>query len=538
MSIRPAFENVARTSAPPPSSIGGPSPSLSRRTASTASPSTRSALARSAGRPRERTCLGVARHASRVLALHVRHGRVVQVERVPVLHDVVHGPAHDDVAGVPGQAVGEPVLVLGRVVVVEPALRIGVHAVGGEDDVELHASHGTTLPQRPSNRVAPVTLGPMDPLDGHLATMLGPAATFRDGQREAIEAVARDGAAGARRAADRLGQEPRLLDRDPRPARRGPRPDPDHQPAAVADAQPDRDGRAPRPARGDDQLRQHRRVGGGRARPRGRRDRRPAHLAGAPRQRAVRARTSCRASSARSACSSSTRRTASPTGATTSGPTTGGSRRSCARSTRASRSWRRRPRPTTGSSPTSSPSSATASQVFRGPLVARLAPARRDPARRTRPSAWPGSPSRLPRAAGQRHRLLPDRRRHAARRHVPAGAGDRRPAVQRGPHDRGARGARGRADRERDEGAGRDGRARDGLRQARPRLRRPLPAARLGDRLLPAGRAGRAGGRRWPTACSSAAARTTTSPTTSWTTRSRRRSTCTRSWTPSRRPGR
>ena len=33
----------------------------------------------------------------------------------------------------------------------------------------------------------------MDPLAGHLATMLGPAATFRDGQREAIEAVARDG---------------------------------------------------------------------------------------------------------------------------------------------------------------------------------------------------------------------------------------------------------------------------------------------------------------------------------------------------------
>jgi ATP-dependent DNA helicase RecQ len=33
----------------------------------------------------------------------------------------------------------------------------------------------------------------MDPLAGHLETMLGPAATFRDGQREAIEAVARDG---------------------------------------------------------------------------------------------------------------------------------------------------------------------------------------------------------------------------------------------------------------------------------------------------------------------------------------------------------
>ena len=53
-------------------------------------------------------------------------------------------------------------------------------------------------------------------------------------------------------------------------------------------------------------------------------------------------------------------------------------------------------------------------------------------------------------------------------------------------------------DRERTEGAGRDGRARDGVRQAGPRLRRPLPAARFRDRLLPAGRSGRARGRARP----------------------------------------
>ncbi len=82
-----------------------------------------------------------------------------------------------------------------------------------------------------SSRLAPMA-DPTDDLTRHLHAMLGPDATFRDGQREAIEAVASDGAAGARRPADRLGQEPRLLDRDARPTRQGRGADADHQPAA------------------------------------------------------------------------------------------------------------------------------------------------------------------------------------------------------------------------------------------------------------------------------------------------------------------
>ena len=38
-----------------------------------------------------------------------------------------------------------------------------------------------------------MTIAPPDRLQVHLETMLGPAATFREGQREAIEAVVRDG---------------------------------------------------------------------------------------------------------------------------------------------------------------------------------------------------------------------------------------------------------------------------------------------------------------------------------------------------------
>ena len=38
-----------------------------------------------------------------------------------------------------------------------------------------------------------MTVVPADQLQAHLETMLGPTATFREGQREAIEAVVRDG---------------------------------------------------------------------------------------------------------------------------------------------------------------------------------------------------------------------------------------------------------------------------------------------------------------------------------------------------------
>ncbi|MEJ7695551.1 MAG: DEAD/DEAH box helicase [Candidatus Limnocylindrales bacterium] len=55
-------------------------------------------------------------------------------------------------------------------------------------------------------------------------------------------------------------------------------------------------------------------------------------------------------------------------------------------------------------------------------------------------------------------------------------------------------GPRGRPDRGRDEGPRRDRGAWHGLRQAGPRVRDPLPATELGDRVLPAGRARRSGG--------------------------------------------
>ena len=132
-----------------------------------------------------------------------------------------------------------------------------------------------------------------------------------------------------------------------------------------------------------------------------------------------------------SACSSSTRRTASPTGATTSGPTTGGSARilrSC--STRACRSSRRRPRPTTGSSRTSPSSSARASAILRGPLARDSLEL--DAIALAEPGRAAGLAGRAaPAAAGQRHRLLPDRRRHAAGRDVAPLAGHRRPRLQR-----------------------------------------------------------------------------------------------------------
>ena len=49
---------------------------------------------------------------------------------------------------------------------------------------------------------------PPDALQAHLETMLGPAATFREGQREAIEAVVRDGSRTLVVQRTGLGQEP------------------------------------------------------------------------------------------------------------------------------------------------------------------------------------------------------------------------------------------------------------------------------------------------------------------------------------------
>ena len=89
-------------------------------------------------------------------------------------------------------------------------------------------------------------------------------------------------------------------------------------------------------------------------------------------------------------------------------------------STVACRSWRRPPPPTTGSSRTSRTSWASDVRVFRGPLARdtlRLdAIPLADQAERL---AWLAE--QLPEAAGQRHRLLPDRRRHAAGRDLARG---------------------------------------------------------------------------------------------------------------------
>ena len=88
----------------------------------------------------------------REFALHVRDGRVVDVHVVPVRHDVVHHPGHHDLAGTVEQVVGVPVLVLGGLVVIEAALGVRVHAVGGDDDVEVESSHGWMVgpPAEPS----------------------------------------------------------------------------------------------------------------------------------------------------------------------------------------------------------------------------------------------------------------------------------------------------------------------------------------------------------------------------------------------------
>ena len=83
-------------------------------------------------------------------------------------------------------------------------------------------------------------------------------------------------------------------------------------------------------------------------------------------------------------------------------------------------------------------------------------------------------------------------RRHHAGRLVPAHAGHRRARLQRRDGVRTPARARGRPDRQRREGARGHLGPRDGLRQAGPRLRDPLSGARVGDRLLPAGRSRRA----------------------------------------------
>ena len=122
-------------------------------------------------------------------------------------------------------------------------------------------------------------------------------------------------------------------------------------------------------------------------------------------------------------------------------------------------------------------------------------------ARRPRPRRAPTPPPDRPPGVARRahpavarlgHRLLPHRARHRGRRRLAAGQRHRGRVVLRRHRCRGSRTARGTPARQRGEGARRHHGARHGLRQARPRLRHPLPDARLAGRVLPTGRPRRA----------------------------------------------
>ena len=321
-----------------------------------------------------------------------------------------------------------------------------------------------------------------------------PGATFRDGQREAIDAVVRDGSRTL--VVERTGWGKSLVYWIATRVRRdqGHGPDADRQPAAVADAEPDR-GRGPaRPARRHDQLGQPRRLGLDRGGPRRRPDRRPVRLRAAVRERGLQ-----RAAAAGDPALDRDVRGRRGALHQRLGP------RVRARTTAASGGCC----PSLGHDVPVLGTTATANDrvvedvarqlgedvvVIRGPLARDSldldAIPLRDQAERL---AWLAE--HLPGHARRRDRLLPHGRRHATGLGLAPGPWHRRPSVQRRHRPRGARGARAGPAREPAQGAGRDGRPRDGLRQARPRLRRPLPAPGLADRLLPAGRPRRAGGR-------------------------------------------
>ena len=326
--------------------------------------------------------------------------------------------------------------------------------------------------------------------EAHLRALVGrDDAVLREDQWTAIEALAVDrrralvvqrtgwGKSAVYFVATALLREP------------GRRPDRDRLAAARPDAQPDRGRRARRHPRGHHQLHQHRGVGADPGR-----DPRPARSTccwSAPSGSTTPASATrcCRGSRPPAACWWSTRRTASPTGATTSGPTTAGSAPCSATCPTASR-CSPRPRPPTPGSPPTSPSSSGRTAtclVLRGSLdreSLRLGVVRLQDRR-----AAAGLARRPPRRAARLgHRLLPHRRGHPGDRRLPALAAGTTVAAYSGQTepDRAA-GARGGPARRPGQGAGRHQRARHGLRRdARLRGQPGRPA--VAGRLLPAGR--------------------------------------------------
>ena len=306
-----------------------------------------------------------------------------------------------------------------------------------------------------------MTLLPTAPeadLDELLVRLLGPGATFREGQREAIEAVVDrragcsscSGPGGAR--APSTSSRPALL-RD-----RGAGPDAARlarcsRSCATRSRPADR----ARRARRDDQLRATvERVGRRRGRARSGRGRRAAGLARAARQRALPRGRAARRCVAASGCSWSTRRTASATGATTSGPTTGASP--------APRRAARADVPVLATTATANDRVVAdiveqlgdgAARSSAGRSTATASARRSIAAARPAPSGWPGSPSssrRCPAPASSTASPSPTR---AGRRAGCASQGIDARAYSRASSDRRARPARGRLLRERGQGAGR-----------------------------------------------------------------------------------
>ena len=314
-----------------------------------------------------------------------------------------------------------------------------------------------------------------------------PDAAFREDQEDAIRHVVEGTRPAAGRAEDRLGQELRLLHRDQAAARSRRRAGAADLAAAGADAQPDRGGgahgRAGATINSDNQdewadveaaiardevdilLISPERLANERFRTRGARAASRHDLAAGDRRGALHLRLGPRLPAALPACSERIVRTLPPNLRLLATTATANNRvmddlDSGARAE--SQRLARRPE---------------------SPIAARCRPS----ACRARPSVWPGWPSTCPRCpghgiiytltvrdavqvadwlevAGLQRGVLHRRNRRSPRR---AGAG---------------------AARQSGEGAGRDDGARDGLRQAGPGVRHPLPDAGLGRRLLPAGR--------------------------------------------------
>ena len=327
-------------------------------------------------------------------------------------------------------------------------------------------------------------------MDELLERLAGPGARFREHQREAIADLVERPRARAVRAAHRLGQVRGLLHRHRAAARAGRRPGADRLAAAGADAQPDRGGRAARHPRAHDQLDQPRRVGRGARAARGRRRRPAADQPRAAQQPAVPHADAAAVRRARRAAGG--RRGALHLRL---GPRLPARLPAHRRDARAAAGGRRRAvhdrdreRPRGGRrrrAARARPSGAL--RTYRGPL------GRASLRLEVVELPAPGRPARVARhapaaAAGLGHRLHAHQARRRPGRRLPQRP--RRPGrgLQRRGRDRAARRRRGAAAAQRAQGGRGHERARHGLRQARPRLRRALPGAGLGDHLLPAGR--------------------------------------------------